>query len=635
MSDKRERKTAICQPGAETAALASPLLADPPHPPDQALLQRRETSAPAGTAEQRDARNLVRSPELCLDMHNVLSRILAEGDDTEETLTRVCATLRDSMGWHEVSFWPAGPRARLLPSVSAVAPVGQTDTHSATIPRGTSSQDVHPDGHDAIAGTAPAAADLTRVVGGDTTPHTALPPSARIPIDFAFPVQGTSGLLGVIECRGGRSDAPNATICSVAASLGPAIGRFIERQHEIAEQHSIQAEQGMQAEDARRVNRLEAVIESLADSVVVFDRDGRILHANAADRAMFGYDSRSNSYTATLRERRRILKLHDEHDRPIVHERVPSERILRGETLSGPHAIEGVIRAHDGRAWQVSISGKPMLDEDGTLIGGIVVIRDITERRKHERALWDTNQRMKEFLAVAAHDIRAPITSTRGYVQLASKRLNKLTRDFTTENPALIDRIEDVHRNLADAEQSTQRLILLVDRLLDVARIQADKLDLRPETANLAAIVRAAVHEQRLAAPARVIRCAIPPILAVPVQADPLRVGQVLMNYLANALKYSPEDSAVEVTLDVRDSEVRVTVRDEGSGVPPAKQERIWLRFEQLEGDTHRAADTGLGLGLYISRAIVEAHGGRVGVESAEGSGSTFWFSLPLALSVH
>lgn len=631
MSDKRQRKTLTILPSVgASSAPAGHILADLP-PTTARATMRNHGTAGQGRQVLREPRRRGNNPEQCLDMRYVVSHLLAEGEDTEETLTRVCAVLRDSMGWNEVVFWPVDAHGHVLPSMRIEVSRNQPHTLSTPIHHAGLMTDIRL--VECVSATREPACVTTRARGG-TSRRTAVAPSSVAMSAFAFPVLGTCGLLGVIECLGRHPNSPDVTLLGIAASLGSAIGQFIERQCESTERrYSPETEHVMSAERAHHASQLEAVFEALADSVLMFDRDGRILQANAADRAMFGYDGRSNGFTSTLRERSRLLMPRDEHDRPLTEDLLPSARILRGETLGGQHAMQAMIRTADGRDIQVSTSGAPIYDDEGDLVGGIAITRDITAQGQSERTLRDANRRMQEFLAVAAHDLRTPITSSRGYVQLATKRLSTVAAMMPTENPTLLDRVAGVRRNLEDAERSTQRLSLLVDRLLDVTRIQTGKLELRPEAANLAAIVRTAVQEQQLVAPTRVIRCELPPTVAVPTRADPIRIGQVLMNYLSNALKYSPEDSTVEVTLDIRHTrraEARVYVRDSGSGIPRAQRERIWSRFEQLEDASQRGADTGLGLGLYISRAIVEAHGGRVGVKSVAGRGSTFWFSLPL-----
>jgi signal transduction histidine kinase len=181
------------------------------------------------------------------------------------------------------------------------------------------------------------------------------------------------------------------------------------------------------------------------------------------------------------------------------------------------------------------------------------------------------------------------------------------------------------------AERQAERLNRLVNDLVDVSRIQSGKLELHPARADLTAIVRAAVEEQRQAAPVRALAVQVPADRCVPVTADADRIGQVVTNYLTNALKYSPEDRPIAVGLTVDGHQARVWVRDEGLGLPPEEQEAIWERFHRARGiEVQSGSGIGLGLGLHICRTIIERHHGQVGVESAPGQGSTFWFTLSL-----
>src|SRR5262249_11481721 len=151
-----------------------------------------------------------------------------------------------------------------------------------------------------------------------------------------------------------------------------------------------------------------------ADSVLIVDNQGHILQANAADRTMLGYDAHSTHFTATLRERRARLLPRDEHGQPIAEDQLALTRILRGETLSGQHESDVTIRTSDGCDIQVRTSGAPIVDGKGAVIGGVAVTRDVTAHRRRERALWDANRRMDEVLAVAAHDLRTPISASQG-----------------------------------------------------------------------------------------------------------------------------------------------------------------------------------------------------------------------------
>jgi signal transduction histidine kinase len=174
-------------------------------------------------------------------------------------------------------------------------------------------------------------------------------------------------------------------------------------------------------------------------------------------------------------------------------------------------------------------------------------------------------------------------------------------------------------------------LVGLVDDLLDLSHIQAGELPLRLVPCYLAALVAQAVEERRALDPTRTIEMQTPSGPA-PVSADVERLTQVVDHYLDNALKYSTPERPVTVEVTVDGAMARLWVRDAGPGIPAADQERIWDRFYQVEGVGHRSGSSvGLGLGLYLSRRIVERHGGRVGVESAPGTGATFWAELPLA----
>jgi signal transduction histidine kinase len=233
---------------------------------------------------------------------------------------------------------------------------------------------------------------------------------------------------------------------------------------------------------------------------------------------------------------------------------------------------------------------------------------------------------MDEFLGIACHELKTPLAAIKGNVQLAERRLQRLTSDRKTQIDRLLPDL------LENANRQTDRLDRLVSDLLDVSRIQVGKLEMRSELCDLETVVQETIQEQRMINPTRSILVEMPAEEAVPIEADADRIGQVVANYLTNALKYSSADKPVTVSLEIEGPVARVSVQDEGPGLPPGEQERIWERFHRVRGvEVQTGSGIGLGLGLYISKTIITWHGGRVGVASAPGQGSTFWFTLPLA----
>jgi signal transduction histidine kinase len=253
---------------------------------------------------------------------------------------------------------------------------------------------------------------------------------------------------------------------------------------------------------------------------------------------------------------------------------------------------------------------------------------DVTEQVR-------ARQRMQTFLGIASHELRTPLTSIRGNIQLARRRVETMLREQAGGDGGWTTRLESLNLLLERAERQVAFQNRLVGDLVDTSRIQAGKLELQIAPADLNELVREAVEEQRQLAPARTIHlheAAASPLFAL---VDANRIRQVVTNYLTNALKYSGAEQAVTVRVEATDTEVRIAVRDRGVGLDEEEQARVWERFYRAPGvEVQSGSGTGLGLGLYICQTIIQEHGGRVGVESAKGQGSTFWLTLPRNLKV-
>jgi signal transduction histidine kinase len=222
------------------------------------------------------------------------------------------------------------------------------------------------------------------------------------------------------------------------------------------------------------------------------------------------------------------------------------------------------------------------------------------------------SERMKtELVNIVSHELRTPLASVLGFTALLLKR------EF---DPAA----RRHYLGIIDAQ--ARRLAALLEDFLDVQRIEHQGLELSAENVDLASLLDEQAQLYAAQSPKHRLEVALAD-RPLQVRGDPNRLAQVVGNLLSNAIKYSPEGGVVELAAMRHDGEVRVSVRDEGLGIPSDQQERIFTKF--FRGDAAATGITGTGLGLAVSREIVEAHGGRIGFDSDPGTGSTFWIELP------
>ena len=253
--------------------------------------------------------------------------------------------------------------------------------------------------------------------------------------------------------------------------------------------------------------------------------------------------------------------------------------------------------------------------------------RERQEARSREESLREMNQRMDEFVSVASHELRTPLTTLKLFVDLLNKRSHLLTPQRQSITPFLDPHMFDL------MERQVARLERLVGDLLDSSAIQAGRLALRLRPVDLATIVREVCDERQLTSQSHRMQCLIPR-QSYPVIADSERISQVLTNFVTNALKYTPEGTEIVVRIQRRGDLARVSVADRGPGIPKAALPHLFDRFYRApDVGTRSGSRMGVGLGLFISKTIVERHGGRIGVSSALGKGATFWFTLPLTLA--
>lgn len=299
-----------------------------------------------------------------------------------------------------------------------------------------------------------------------------------------------------------------------------------------------------------------------------------------------------------------------------------------GNSYTGKEVSVFIDRQGNGKPQEVFFNFvyQTFLSRNNTIEGILVHAVDVTDQ-VHAR------QRMDTFLGIAGHELRNPLTSIKGNLQLARRRIRQVLQEATTESMSHIQQITTIDTLLMRAERQIDFQNRLVGDLIDTARIQADKLDFRMLDSDLYSLIQEEVEEQRRLNPTRSIQLSFSqeehPILSL----DAERIGQVVTNYLTNALKYSASDKPVVVQAELLAEQVRVSVIDQGPGLDLEYQQEIWQRFYRAPGvEVQSGTGIGLGLGLHICRVIIEHHGGHVGVVSQPGEGSTFWFTLPLEL---
>jgi PAS domain S-box-containing protein len=424
-----------------------------------------------------------------------------------------------------------------------------------------------------------------------------------------------------------------------------------ERAARLEAEASLARANASEAQAAERAEEAERTLETMSDGVALYDRDGRLMRTNrayrellATDRAPAGFDD------ATAKERAPLFEVRGPSGAPLTPDRLPIMRALAGEVVTGPDA-ECRVRAFDGRELDATTNASPIHDAEGKVVGAVVVVRDVTWRRRlesereaartAEQAAQEVAQRVEEFLATAGHELRTPVTSALGFLELAIGECGRLATALRGVNPDFARRVRRLQARLDDTNQGLDRLARLTKILFDTSEMHTGQIELHRTRSDLAALVREQMEAQRVASPQRAIVLQLPAGEHIPLAIDADRIGQVIANFLSNALKYSPSDQPIEISVETDGASgrprfaggwVRVAVRDHGPGLPKDERERVWEPFHKVRGIKPQPGTSGsIGLGLHICRKIIRAHGGQVGVNSELGHGSTFWFALPLA----
>ena len=350
--------------------------------------------------------------------------------------------------------------------------------------------------------------------------------------------------------------------------------------------------------------RLEAILNNSGDGVFILNPDLTFQQVNMAFERMTGWRTED----ALGRPKHEVIDWDRLESRDLetaldLGWAPAAANGKRGETLY----VEGDLIRRDGMKLSIGITYAPLLTGDGRLESIIANVRDITNFRKAQ-------EMQTVFISTIHHELRTPIAIIKGYASTLGRE------DVEWENSV-------IRENMAIIEEEADRLTTLVEDLLTASKIQAAR-ELRLNTADTRLESLAARSVARLEGQTQ-----HPIVLSFPdnfpvIQGDEARLRQVIDNLLTNAIKYSPADKTITVGGRFTEKNVTLFVRDEGAGIPQDQIEKVFERFYRIDDKLTRRTQ-GTGLGLYLVKAIVEAHKGEISVKSQVGSGSTFYFTIP------
>jgi PAS domain S-box-containing protein len=351
------------------------------------------------------------------------------------------------------------------------------------------------------------------------------------------------------------------------------------------------------------VAKFERILESATDGIVTLDKEGRYTYANAAAERILGVP---RGLILSRNFNQIEWKLSTLKGAPLTDEETPFKKVLKqNQAVFG---LKLIVERPDGEKVVTSTNAAPIYDAAGHFNGVVGVFTDVTEQ-------YELQERNTTFQHTVAHDLRIPLTVIQGHAEILKEALreNKVDGTFLLSVKEIL--------------KSTKKMENMIQDLLDTASIEGGQIPMEKKSIALEDFVWSLLKgSQKSTVLGRMIT-RIPQDLPS-VWADPARLERILLNLISNALKFSPVDTKVTIKALRAGDEIVISVNDEGKGIALGDCSRLFQRFFQIKDGQSTG---GTGLGLYISRLLVEAHGGRIWVESISGKGSTFHFTLPIA----
>lgn len=345
--------------------------------------------------------------------------------------------------------------------------------------------------------------------------------------------------------------------------------------------------------------RLSQILETMAEGVVILDLKGNLTYVNPMGQKILGITQSETNSNEYINPKWEILWVNGEV-LPLEH--YPISKVIRnGKPL---YDYEVAIQPPERERFYISVNAAPIRDDQGNIIAGIGTFMDVTNRRK-------AIQQKDDFISVASHELRTPVTSLKASLQLLDRIKN---RADTSMMPKLI----------TQANKSMVKMSILIEDLLNATKMTEGQLHLKKTWVTLHTLVHECCYDVTSSGK---FKLNITGDSTLTVFADEHKIEQVVINFISNAAKYAPDSQDITVNIESNTATTKISVTDHGPGIPTAKLPYIFDRYYRVDADG--AQYSGLGLGLYICAQIIHKHGGEIGADSEIGKGSTFWFTLP------
>jgi PAS domain S-box-containing protein len=348
--------------------------------------------------------------------------------------------------------------------------------------------------------------------------------------------------------------------------------------------------------------RLQGILDTMAEGVGIINAEGRMVYANTMAQRILDLDAekiKDRTFNDSRWQNERI------DGSPLPSEDHPMAVMMR--TGISVYDQEIAVRPPDRERFYISINAAPIINkETGQITGGIGTFTDVTNRRK-------LLQQREEFISIASHELKTPVTALKASLQLLDRMKNNLAP-------------EKFEKLLAQSNKSLNKLSHLISELLDANRISEGQWQIYKTNFKLSDMLADCCNHIRSAGTHQII---LEGEIDTQVLADEQQLDQVVVNLVNNAVKYAPNSRDIIINIEKRQFDVKMSVTDRGPGIPPEKLPNLFERY--YRADYSGLQFSGLGLGLYISKEIVNRHNGQIGVNTELGKGSTFWFTLPLA----